>query len=109
MKSSFSDGMTCFQSPFDEKFDRMYGLQQVLAQRMVPERIYMIFPMSGEWMGSDCTLMDLCKSCNDFRNPLTPPSLGCGGAIVVAKPVEEGEELFLDYNLNKPYPSWAQE
>jgi len=36
------------------------------------------------------------------------PGLGCGGVIVITKPLKEGDELFLDYKLNKPYPSWAQ-
>ncbi len=31
----------------------------------------------------------------------------CGAAIVLVEPVSKGDELFLDYGLKEPYPSWA--
>lgn len=33
----------------------------------------------------------------------------CGAAMVVLEPIAEGEELFLDYGLTKPYPGWAKD
>jgi hypothetical protein len=40
------------------------------------------------------------------KEPL--PSV-CGGAIVISKPLDSGDELLLDYGLRKPYPSWAKD
>eukprot|EP00980_Cylindrotheca_fusiformis_P027836 scaffold22560_cov135-Cylindrotheca_fusiformis.AAC.47 len=41
-----------------------------------------------------------------FDNPCASV---CGGAIVISKKVDVGDELLLDYRLKKPYPAWAKE
>ena len=33
----------------------------------------------------------------------------CGAAMIVQKPIEIGEELYLDYGLLQPYPDWAKD
>ena len=33
----------------------------------------------------------------------------CGAAMIVQKPIGIGNELFLDYGLLQPYPSWAKD
>jgi hypothetical protein len=43
---------------------------------------------------------------NSDKEPL--PSV-CGGAIVISKPLDSGDELLLDYGLRKPYASWAKD
>ena len=35
--------------------------------------------------------------------------LVCGAALILTKSVCKGEELLLNYGLNKPYPAWAKE
>jgi len=32
-----------------------------------------------------------------------------GAALLVTKPLDEGDELLLDYKLSEPYPKWAEE
>jgi hypothetical protein len=33
----------------------------------------------------------------------------CGAAFVTRRQIDEGEELFLNYRLRKPFPTWAQD
>ena len=42
------------------------------------------------------------------EDPL-PQSTLCGAALVLTKPVFEGDELLIDYGLKEPYPKWAKD
>jgi hypothetical protein len=33
----------------------------------------------------------------------------CGAAMIVQKPIPIGDELYLDYELQQPYPDWAKD
>lgn len=57
-------------------------------------------------------LVSFTKSNQSQKHCLYHPmenKLVCGAALILTKSVCKGEELLLDYGLNKPYPAWAKD
>ena len=46
--------------------------------------------------------------CNDEQSFVSQKMI-CGVALVLTKPVCQGDELLLDYGLKEPYPFWAKD
>lgn len=55
------------------------------------------------------TVLDKLVSfeCNDEQS-FVSQKMVCGVALVLTKPVSQGDELLLDYGLKEPYPFWAK-
>ena len=56
------------------------------------------------------TVLDKLVSfeCNDEQSSASQKMV-CGAALVLSKPICQGDELLLNYDLKEPYPLWAKD